>query len=184
LEDVPHPVGAALRDDEGDFLRHFPSAVDGHIYGHATCQQKWQAKGDPSPQPHEHPSISTCPFDAFWGIAGEKDAVSEASATSESQLPSAFPFVNDPHIDRPQPFGRLFNVKLDNLPFLQGAIAPPLDVGEVDEDILATLLLNEPIALGVAEPLDTTDWHGLRPPIGKVGWQNDRPAILPSPKTP
>src|SRR5262249_40912667 len=52
-----------------------------------------------------------------------------------------------------EPFRPLGHVELDLLTLGEGLEAFPLDGGVVDEHVLPVLLLDEPVALGVTEPL-------------------------------
>ena len=47
----------------------------------------------------------------------------------------------------------LDDVELDPLAFVQGLVAVGLDLGEVDEHVFTAVLLDEAVALLVAEPL-------------------------------
>jgi phosphoribosylaminoimidazolecarboxamide formyltransferase/IMP cyclohydrolase len=51
-------------------------------------------------------------------------------------------------------FGPVYDFELDGLSLFQGPEAGPLNSGVVDEDVAAALALDEPITLGVVEPLD------------------------------
>jgi hypothetical protein len=59
-------------------------------------------------------------------------------------------------------FGALADLKLDKLAFVQRLVAVHLDGGEVNENILARLALNEPVPLGSVEPLDDTLFSSQR----------------------
>src|SRR6187431_232497 len=50
--------------------------------------------------------------------------------------------------------GTVNDLELDRLTLFQGPEAVATDRGVVDEDVAAALTLNEPVALGVVEPLD------------------------------
>src|SRR5918994_1381348 len=50
--------------------------------------------------------------------------------------------------------GAVDDFEFDRLTLFQGPEAVATDRGVVDEDVAATLALNEPVALGVVEPLD------------------------------
>src|SRR5207245_757378 len=50
-------------------------------------------------------------------------------------------------------------LEFDGLAFLQRAVAATLNGREVDEDVLATLELDETVPFAVVEPFDTTSCH-------------------------
>src|SRR6266446_2342588 len=52
--------------------------------------------------------------------------------------------------------GALLDLKLHRLPFRQRLVSIHLNRGEMDEDVLSRLALNEPIAFCCVEPLDHT----------------------------
>jgi len=58
-----------------------------------------------------------------------------------------------------QPFCPLLDFELYQLTFGEGLEAVHLDCGEMDEHILATILLNEAVAFGVIEPLYLPSGH-------------------------
>jgi hypothetical protein len=62
--------------------------------------------------------------------------------------------VGDGDVCSLQTFGALFDFELDPLAFFQAAEAIGLNSGEVDEDIVATLMRNEAVALAAVEPFD------------------------------
>src|SRR5215210_4142141 len=57
-------------------------------------------------------------------------------------------------VPRLRTLGAIDDLEFDRLAFFQGLEAGSTDRGVVHEHVAATLALNEPIALGVVEPLD------------------------------
>ena len=55
-----------------------------------------------------------------------------------------------------QPLGTADNLEFNGLTLVEGAVAVRLDGGEVDENVLASLALDETKALAGVEPLDCT----------------------------
>src|SRR2546421_1696143 len=66
---------------------------------------------------------------------------------------------NDPDVFRLGSFLALGDVELDLLPFLQAAVAAAGDRAEVHEHVLATLDLDEAVALVAVEPLHSALRH-------------------------
>ena len=63
-----------------------------------------------------------------------------------------------------QSFGTLACFELYLFTFVQRAVSLTLNFGIVNEDVLAGILLDEPVALGVVEPLDFTYDAQATPP--------------------
>lgn len=55
-----------------------------------------------------------------------------------------------------KPFGALFHLKFDKLAFVERFVSIHLDGGEVNEDVLSRLALDETVPLRSVEPLDHT----------------------------
>src|SRR6266496_1898361 len=66
------------------------------------------------------------------------------------------------HVGGVQPFVALLHFKLHHLALRERLEAVHLDGREVHEHILATLLFNEAVALGIIEPLHLSLSHSLR----------------------
>jgi hypothetical protein len=62
------------------------------------------------------------------------------------------------HVGSLQSLRALLDVKLDALAFFQVSEATALDCGKVDEDVSASLTLDESIAFGPIEPLDGSSY--------------------------
>ena len=70
--------------------------------------------------------------------------------------------------------GTLDDLELHALALSEGLEAVHLDRGEVDEDVVPTLALDEPIALLVRKPLDGALLH-VRPPTNMASSAGTRP---------
>src|SRR2546423_724048 len=62
-----------------------------------------------------------------------------------------------------QPFLALHLLIIDGLPVLEGAESVPFNAGEVNEDVLALGVDDEPEPLLGIEPLDVAGWHDRSP---------------------
>src|SRR3982751_6504982 len=63
------------------------------------------------------------------------------------------------HVRRVKPLVAALDLELDELSLGEGLETLHRDGGEVNEDVLPSLLLNEAIALGIIEPLDLPSGH-------------------------
>jgi hypothetical protein len=62
-------------------------------------------------------------------------------------------------VDRLKAFGAFFDVELDRIALIQGAVSGRIDCGVMAEDILAAFALNESVAFFTVEPLYRTSFH-------------------------
>ena len=64
--------------------------------------------------------------------------------------------------------GPFRDIEFDRIAFRKGLETLSLDRGVVDEDVVATIMLDKPVALVVVKPLYFTDCQYCSPPFGHV----------------